>query len=342
MAPVKTSDSASSNPVPAKPSAGTTTPVTELEATKFSILKMDPFKVLVVGIDFGGPGDPGYDERVKLPLDPMMVQSIKKWGVVRTILARKDGDRFVAVDGRRRIMHARAANLELQAENPSVTADQLIRVKVELVRNDEVGLMATSRVANAYAVKDNPITNAKHAQQMLDKGADMPTVALAFGVSVQSVGDWLKLLDVAPEVAAELEKGMLTANAAIELSGVPMAEQVKILQKVRDEAMPARGSKPGKVSTSAVTAAVRDAKTQNGTGAKLKKTPSERIKAVCGVFEGLLKDAVKATDPHGPLPSDTMYSALRRMHLILTDTKWDSAVKAAVKAATPPTEDEAA
>lgn len=339
MAPKNTSDSAASNGTSTKSAPAPATIVTSLDTTKRSFFMMDPATVQIVGIDFGGPGDPGYDERVKLPLDEQMVESITSMGVVRTVIARKDGERIVAVDGRRRVMHARAANLKLQALNPLITAGDLIKVPVEVVRGDELALLERSRVANGYAVKDSPLMNARVAQQLLDKGRDMRRISVVFGVSEQTIGDWLKLLDLAPEAAALVESGEMSHNAAVDLTGISMAEQVAVLRKVRDEALPKGKDGKPKINAAAVREAVRDTRAANGTGANLKKTPSDRVKATCVIFEALIKEALKLDDVGNPLPSDVMFSALRRIHLAITDKKWDAAVKAAVKAAAPAEDD---
>lgn len=309
--------------------------VTELETTKRSIYMQDPFKLLIVGIDFGDESTPGYDPRVKLPLDPLMVASIKEHGVVRVVIARKDGERTVTVDGRRRVMHARAANLELQAENPTISADSLIRVPTEMVRGDEQALHVKSRIANAYAVKDRPLDEAKDIQRMIDKGASIGAVSLAFGLSAAVIGDRLKMLDLAPEAAHLLEKEIITANAALELAGVPMSDQVKILQGARDTAV--KGS--GKLSTAAITTAVRATRAATGAGPAVRKTPKERVADAYKEVEALARMIAESARPTGPdnrtasqPEGAAMFAVLRKVAKILhpENKTFDSVVKSLI------------
>lgn len=309
------------------------TVVTTLETTKRSILMIDPAQCLVVGVDFGDENTPGYDARIKYPIDPLMVESIKKYGVVNPISCRKDGERYVVNAGRRRVLHSRAANLQLQTENPAIAASDLIRIPVMLTNGDEKSLLTKNRISNAYAVKDSGLLEAQNMQQMLDKGASMREVELAFGVSAQSIGDKLKLLELGPEGQKELAAGNITQNAALELTGVPMAEQVKVLQKARDEAI-AKGRKDGKLSTATITTAARDAKPDT---AKNKLTPSDRVKAIVKLVETLAADLVASRGDRSPLSKDgkqanapepaSLDNFLRKVTKLTQDKTWDALVK---------------
>lgn len=311
--------------------------VTTLETTKRSIYMMDPATVLVVGIDFGDESTPGYDRRVKLPLDPQLTASIKSFGVIRPILARKDGERVVAVDGRRRVMHARAANLELQAANPGIEPEQLIKIKVELIRGDEMSLLSTSHIANAYAVQNAPMDEAADMQRMIDKGAGIAQVALAFGRSEIVVSDRLKLLDLAPEAAALVAKEQLTANAALEIVGLPMADQVRVLQKVRDEAVGVKAN--GKLDTRAVTTAARAVRAETGKGAAVRQTPKERVAAAYKELEALARGVAESGKPmsadgrtSSQPDSAAMFQVCRKaLRILHPDNKtWDSVVKSLI------------
>lgn len=302
-----------------------------LDDIKANALKVDPFKLLIEGVDFpAGPSfPPGELDRLKAPLDEQLVTSICKHGVIRHILAKRDGEAYHVVDGRRRVMHARAASVRLVelGQDP-------LRVPVALVKGDEMALFGLSRIANAFALQDKPITNAKNAQWMLDKGASNDEVALAFGVKPVTIKDWLDLLDLAPSIQAEVEAGTanggITTNAALELAPLSMADQVKALNAARE----ATGGKP---TTRDITAAAR---TQRGSGDKpVKKTPSERVKAVQTLLETLAKEAAEQKVPTNPPPADSMFTTLRKIALLLNDRKWDSLVKSLVVKPEPADED---
>lgn len=317
------------------------TVVTELETTKRSIFMVDPFKLLIVGIDFGGPGDVGYDERVKAPLDETMVESILQDGVQQIVKARNDGERMVVVDGRRRVMHARAANLRLQKANPGIKAEDLIRVKTELVRGDELTLFGVQEIANAYHMQDPPLVQARKIQAMLDKGADEKRVCLKFGITKAVLEDRLKMLKLAPDAITAVEKGEVTNNAALALSEVSMAEQVKILAEARDAAV-AEGRAAGKLSTTTIQAASRAAKLGT-TDAASHKTPKEIRQEVYKLVEELAKGVAESSKPLSPdgraaNPPDgaAMFVVVRKIFkLTHPDSKgvtFDSYVKACVKA----------
>lgn len=312
--------------------------VTELETTKRSIFVVDPFKLLIVGVDFGGPGDVGYDERVKLPLEENLIESILQDGVQVMVKARTDGERYVVVDGRRRVMHARAANLRLQAANPGIKAEDLIRVKVELVRGDELAVFGMQEIANAYHVSDPPMVQARKIQLMIDKGMDVKRIGLKFGLTKEVVEDRLKLLSLAPEAVVALEQNEVTANAALGLAEISMADQVRVLAKVRDEAV-AEGRKAGKLSTTAVTNAARDVRAATPGTTPTRMTPKEIRAAIYKEVETLACAVAESPKPlagdnrsSSPPDAAAMFAALRKIaKLSHPDGKtWDALVKSLI------------
>lgn len=309
--------------------------VTELEQTKRSHFMVDPFKLHIIGIDGGGPGDPGYDERVKAPLRQAMVDSIKESGVIVPVQARTDGERMVIVDGRQRVMHARAANLQLQTANPGIDAADLIKVPTFVVRGDEDMMFQRQELANAYRFDDPPDVQARKIQDRLDKGWSEDKVMRTFNISKSTLDDRLKLLNLAPEALKELQSGNLTTNAAIDLAGVTMAEQVKVLAMAREEAIK-QGRADGKLSTRTVQAGAANAKADGGSNKPTRKTPTERVKAVSAALERAIFDfskahGSKAFGPDGksakPLEPAEMHALLRKVYKEVTDRTWDKAVK---------------
>lgn len=318
--------------------------VTELETTKRSIFMMDPAQLLIVGVDFGGPGDVGYDERILLPeaWDEQLVESIIQDGVQQVVKARKDGERYVVVDGRRRVMHARAANLRMQAANPGIKADDLIRVKTEIVRGDEISLFGIQELANAYRVSDPEIVQARKIQAMLNKGMDEKAIQLKLGISKAVLSDRLKMLQLAPPAVEAVVSGEITTNAALALADIPMAQQVDVLRKTRDEAV-AAGVKAGKLSTAAIQSAVRDSKRDNGqaSGGAVRKTPKEiRNETYLHILD-LAKGVAESPKPlsadgrsANPPAMEAMFKVVRSIcRLVHPDQKtFDALVKELVKA----------
>jgi hypothetical protein len=327
MSPKKTSDSASAN---SSNSATSTTPATPaptiveiLDSTRASIEQVDPRALIVIGIDEGDKSSPGYDPRVELPLDPDMVESMCRFGVVVPVIARRDGEyldgprkgqaRMVVVDGRRRVIHARAAQLAQIAKG--VTP---LRIKTVLVRGDDLALFATGRVANAYRVNSDPVAQAKEMQRMHDMGASDDDIRIAFGVKLSTVQDRAKLLETAPEVQAKVTAGEITGNAALELASLPMGVQLKVLADAANIATEAGAAKP---STAHITQAVHAAK---GADKPAKVTPTEKVK-VCATK---LEAAAKLAAAGGDVDWEKL---ARQLCITLTARKFDSLVKDAAK-----------
>jgi ParB-like chromosome segregation protein Spo0J len=318
--------------------------VTQLDTTKKSIFMMDPAEVFVIGVD-GGTNDstPGYDPRVKLPTDALMVESIKKHGVVKPIIGYKDGERIVAWDGKRRTLHSRIANLELQAANPAIKAEDLIKIPVIMMRGDDLHKETIRNLANAYSVHDDPIDEARSIQRMVDRGASLQDVIIAFGMPKVTVMERLSLLDLTPDAMKAISEQKLSINAGLELTKVPMVEQARILTVARDAAV-AQGVKDGKIKTSVVAKAVADTRAGGNSAVPTRKTPKERCTESGAILDVVILEMTKlelertkgkaspADVAKTVPPSDAMYSALRKLYRLLGDgTTWEAKVKSTVK-----------
>jgi len=324
--------------------------VTELPETKRSYFMADPATLLIVGVDFGAEGDRGYDERIKLPLEPALVASIKKRGVLKPVFVRMDGERKVIEDGRRRVLHARAANMELQTDNPGIEATNLIRVPYLVVRGDENAMFALAEVANTYDAKDPPVMQARKIQRALDKGMSEAEICEAFNIQAVTIQDRLRLLDTAPDVLKAIEKGELSANAGLELATVTAPEQLKILAKAREDAI-VKGRKEGKLSTKVVTAAVAESRAAGQNNKPTKTTPKDRVLAVERIVHDLMVQVAKSGKPFGadnrtanPPEMAAMFQAIRKIASAVDPdsrrTAYDSTVRELVKALTEDDEDE--
>jgi len=225
------------------------------DSTRRTYEMMDPHAITIVGLDTqDGPSHPLYDDRFNAPLDPALMENIKRFGVLKPAFVQRDGDVVNAVDGRRRILHARALNL----------TGLDIKVPVIFKRAGEADMYAIARSANRFQLDESPINNAKQAQRMLDLGGNMSDVAVTFGVSPQTVEDWTKLLDLEPAVQSQIHTGEVSVNAGLALAELPKALQGATLDSIR-----ATGQKP---SAEKVVAAVRAAR-----GKQAPQTPKIRL-----------------------------------------------------------------
>lgn len=199
------------------------------DAGRRSYFMFDPTKDLtVIGLDTeDGPEHALYDVRIKLPLDEQLVRNIMHYGIIKPIHFTRDGERNLVVDGRRRVLHAREA-----AKRQLAQGLEVVKVPALPKQGEDSYLFGVSRAANALAVTDGPLTNAKNAQRMLDMGASEDEIAIAFGVKAQTVKDWTTLLGLAPKVRNAVEKGVLTASAAGHLGTLAKEEQEKHLDEI--------------------------------------------------------------------------------------------------------------
>lgn len=313
----------------------TTTATKTIEVTlqKGKLPTMYPEDIIVVGIDEGGPGDRDYDARILLPVNPDLTANILRFGVIKASLVRKDGDKYYCVDGRRRIIHARLANKQLEAAQAP-----RIKIPVDIRRGDEVTMYMLARSANAFAVADTdlpPVENAKFVQYMIDHGASIPDVCIAMGVKPVTINDWLKLLSLAPDLAAKVDSGEMTVNAGLELTDLSMSEQMKTMEVAKELAS------GGPVKTSHVAAAAKQAKNDKagkaGT-AQVKKTPKERVteltSALLVLATQVAKSGVGSKDPKAAQDAAVaqldLLPFLRKLAKLTTDRTWDQLVKASV------------
>lgn len=186
-----------------------------------------PEEIAVAGVDYpANPADPFYDERVNLPLDLRMVADIDANGVIEVINVVKDGEVPKVENGRRRTLHARAAN-RLRKER----GDAPLRVKIILQNGDPKDIFLRARRSNAFRVDDSILQKARNAKRAMESfGATEAEVAAAEGAHPKTVREWVALLALAPEAIQAIEAGQIAPSAALTLlEKVPRKEQGKVL-----------------------------------------------------------------------------------------------------------------
>lgn len=241
--------------------------------SKKQIEMWDPRKLLVVGVDTkDGPEHPLYDDRIKLPIEENLVKSIKARGIIQTVLAEKgpNDERYV-VDGRRRVLHARIACEQLEAEGQ---APVLVPVMLRGFE-DDVSRFGTGRAANEFRKDDTPMQRAKNAQWMLDRGATPEQVAADFNVSPEAIRQWTALLKLTPDAVAALNTGAITQTAASQIASLPAAQQAEVLADVK-----AAQTNGNKVTAADVSKKVADKK-----GKKGPETPKDRVLKATEILE---------------------------------------------------------
>lgn len=234
-------------------------------AKRGNLWQFDPAALVIIGVDTeDGPEHELWDERNKLAIEPTMVTNIMAVGVKQTVTIRKvtvDGEkRAEVVDGRRRVLHARAANEKLAEQG-----EPTVIVPCILESGDEEHVQNLSISLNEIRKDDGILVKAAKCMRLLSRnGGDKKLAAQMFGVSTTTIKNWTKLVELAPAVKKAVENGQISASAATQLHGMEKSEQVDALEKMTKEAK-ASGKK--KATT----------KTAKGAASGKSTTPGKRV-----------------------------------------------------------------
>jgi len=189
-----------------------------------------------------------YDPRADLPVDENLVKNIMVYGVIVPIVVAKLDGSPVVVDGRQRAKAAAEASRRLVAEGK-----EPILVPCVLRKDTTEDLFGVSVSANEQRQDDSPLLKAQKSAKLQNMGKSVDEVAVLFGVTPQAVYQWDKLLKCAAPVRKAVEAGQLTASAAVQLAGLPAAEQTEKLAELlassngkRPTARKARAAATGK------------------------------------------------------------------------------------------------
>lgn len=168
------------------------------------------------------------DARSAEALDESLVANIMKNGVIKPVVIAKEGDLPVVDDGNRRVRHAIAANARLREAG----AERLVLVPCVYRRGDDAMRLAVRISANNFSRPDEVLEKARLVAHALALGGTEEACAIDFGVDVQTIKGWLKLLEAAPEVAKAVADGHISASAAAELTALPREAQKKTLSEM--------------------------------------------------------------------------------------------------------------
>jgi ParB family chromosome partitioning protein len=226
---------------------------------------------------------PLYDERVERPLTDRFVASLDYYGNGKPILCRKVGEELFVVDGRRRKRGLCAANVLRRKRG-----DKPLLAKVLIVQADDRLAAALSTTLNEHGEDDDVMTKARKAQRYLGQFGSAQAVAdECFQVDVQTVQEWLKLLDTAPAVQEAVAQTRVSPSAAVALAGLPKTEQAEKLATLLAE---------GPVTARVARAAVR-ARKGGKTGEDAHPAPNKReVRKALEALEsdGVVGDSVNA------------------------------------------------
>ncbi|CAL9628629.1 ParB/RepB/Spo0J family partition protein [Streptomyces sp. enrichment culture] len=141
-----------------------------------------------------------------------------------------EGTRYIVIDGHRRLEAARLAGA------------QTIRVSVDnaLVSTDE-SLLEAAFVANVHRDDMNPLEQAQALQKLVEFYGSQNKAAKRLGIAQSTISSKLSILELAPELQADLVAGRRTLKEVRNLSNLPAEEQKR---KADERAATARRHTP--------------------------------------------------------------------------------------------------
>ena len=164
--------------------------------------------------------DFGDEESIK-----SLSESIKSEGVLQPIIVRREGDGYEIVTGERRW---RASKMLKLAKVPAIIMDV-----------DDKRLLTLALIENLQRKDLNPFEKATAFKALIEKfGLTQEMVASALGVDQASVSNYLRILNLQPEVQQAVTEGKVTlSHALLLLSITNNALQVELCRKVVKEGL---------------------------------------------------------------------------------------------------------
>jgi len=203
---------------------------TAIEASRINAFSIDPNEVKIVGLDTDdGPDHPLYDARAAAPLDEAMVLRMRRKGWTHGAAeVRKNGDKLEVVVGRQRIKCLREAN-RLRHEEDGLGA---FKARVFVKQIDGADALELLVAENEQRRADHVLLKAEKAKRLLDMGSSEDDVCQAFGVQAQTIKNWLRFFDLAPEVQKAVRSGKASFYAVLALAELDRDAQVSALAEI--------------------------------------------------------------------------------------------------------------
>lgn len=209
--------------------------------------RFDPADLILID----DPEHPLYDERVHLPTEESMVRNIAMLGVIEPVVISKIGGKAIVVDGRQRVKAAREASDRLEQEGR-----ERILVPCVVRPGNAEGLFGVAVSANEHRKDDTPLGRASKMLKLLEHGRTEQECADIFGVTLKTISNWMKLVELPNDVQDAVDRGQLSSSAAAGLSGLEPKECKSALTKLLSQPTKRTqdGKKKKKVSASQVMA----------------------------------------------------------------------------------------
>lgn len=177
--------------------------------------------------------NPFYDPRVEMPLDESLVQSIEALGIIEPVIVKREGELAVVVAGRQRVRAAIELNKRLAKQGTDP-----VRVPCLIQRGSDIDLYGCTIAENEVRRDDDPMAKAEKCARYINGGRTEAEAAVVFGVSTQTIRQWLKILELSAPVQKAVRRGEIATSAAVKLSALPVDEQKAALDEARKEGKP--------------------------------------------------------------------------------------------------------
>ena len=192
------------------------------------------------------PASPFYDESVEYPVPEDLQANITARGPREQVEVVRDGDRYVVVNGRKRVRATIAANEQraVAGLDPYTISYAIVQTK------DDADILGLSGALNLHGT-ETPMMRARKAQRLSDLGMSKERIANDLGYkTVRAVDDAILLLGCSTKVQNAVDDGVVSPTVARDLAKLPRREQDPAL-----DAMRAAGATKGAPARQAVRAA---------------------------------------------------------------------------------------
>jgi ParB/RepB/Spo0J family partition protein len=164
------------------------------------------------------------------PEDKALVEHFKSTGIVQPFKARPEGEGYGVVVGRRRFLALKEAGVK------EVTVGQ--HVWIEEMSDEEAMDASLKENLEEFHRTPDPITRAKAIKAYLER---LPTglrgLARAWGVPHSTLSEYLKILELNPEMQKAVQKKLITFSEALEAARLQLEDeqQKKLAEKAEKE-----------------------------------------------------------------------------------------------------------
>jgi ParB family chromosome partitioning protein len=253
----------------------------------------DPTKLVIVGLDTNdGDTHELYDERAMMVLDENLVKNIMAYGVLQPVIVREEAGKLLVVDGRQRVRAAREAKKQQKGAGE-------FEVKVPYTTHGVVGadrqrLTGVMISTNEIRRTDEILVKMAKCARLKAQGASLEECAIAFGRSVVTIRQWLKLLEAHHDLLEAVRIESVAISAAHEIAKYDKADQPKVMRELQKQA--GRGNRV----TEALAKAYRADKGDSTASSKAKATATKATPTTTKVTQSKVTAAqTKANKANG-------------------------------------------